>query len=86
MTRRFFEKRTQLPKPPPIKTDKEKEELRKRMKDKYEVLVTGDTGGGLGVWDPSTGNCLHQYKGGVTRANTATWVKQVSRYSTCVSV
>ena len=48
------------------------------MKDKHEVLVAGDTGGGLGVWDPSTGNCLHQYKGGVTRPNTATWVKQVS--------
>ena len=48
------------------------------MKDKYEVLVTGDTGGGLGVWDPSTGNSLHQYNGGVTRANTATWVKQVN--------
>jgi len=46
------------------------------MKDKYEVLMTADTGGGLGVWDPSTGNSLHQYKGGVTRANTATWVKQ----------
>ena len=51
------------------------------MKDKYEVLVSGDTGGGLGVWDPSTGNSLHQYKGGVTRANTATWVKQVNRLS-----
>ena len=49
------------------------------MKDKYEVLMTADTGGGLGVWDPSTGNSLHQYKGGVTRANTATWVKQVNR-------
>lgn len=34
---RLAEKRTQLPKPPPIKTDKEKEDLRKRMKDKYEV-------------------------------------------------
>ena len=56
------------------------------MKDKYEVLVTGDTGGGLGVWDPSTGNCLHQYMGGVTRANTATWVKQVNTCSTRVSV
>ena len=33
------------------------------MKDKYEVLVTGDTGGGLGVWDPSTGNCLQRTKG-----------------------
>ena len=52
---------------------------RVEMKDKYEVLMTGDTGGGLGVWDPSTGNSLHQYKGGVTRANTATWVKQVTR-------
>ena len=34
---RLAEKRTPLPKPPPIKTDKEKEDLRKRMKDKYEV-------------------------------------------------
>jgi len=34
---RLAEKRTQLPKPPPIKTDKEKDDLRKRMKDKYEV-------------------------------------------------
>ena len=34
---RLAEKRTPLPKPPPIKSDKEKEELRKRMKDKYEV-------------------------------------------------
>ena len=49
------------------------------MKDKYEVLVSSDTSGALGVWDPSTGNCLHQYKGGVTRANTLTWIKQVSR-------
>ena len=48
------------------------------MKDKYEVLVTSDTSGSLGVWDPSTGNCLHQYKGGITRANTLTWIKQVS--------
>lgn len=46
------------------------------MKDKYEVLVSSDTSGALGVWDPSTGNCLHQYKGGVTRANTLTWIKQ----------
>ena len=29
------EKRTPLPKPPPIKTDKEKEELRRKMK--YEI-------------------------------------------------
>ena len=50
-----------------------------RMKDKYEVLVSSDTSGALGVWDPSTGNCLHQYKGGLTRANTLTWIKQVSR-------
>ena len=26
-----------MPKPPPIKTDKEKEELRRKLKDKYEV-------------------------------------------------
>ena len=31
------EKRTPLPKPPPIKTDKEKDELRKKMREKYEV-------------------------------------------------
>ncbi len=34
---RLAEKRTPLPKPPPIKSDKEKEELRKKMRDKYEV-------------------------------------------------
>ena len=34
---RLAEKRTPLPKPPPIKTDKEKEELRKKMREKYEV-------------------------------------------------
>merc|ERR1719507_58843 len=33
---RLAEKRTPLPKPPPIKTDGEKEALRNRMKDKYE--------------------------------------------------
>merc|ERR1712215_513421 len=33
---RLAEKRTPLPKPPPIKTENEKEELRKKMKDKYE--------------------------------------------------
>merc|ERR1712020_886370 len=33
---RLAEKRTPLPKPPPIKTEKEKEDLRKKMKDKYE--------------------------------------------------
>merc|ERR1712037_21200 len=33
---RLAEKRTPLPKPPPIKTEKEKEELRARMKEKYE--------------------------------------------------
>ena len=33
---RLAEKRTPLPKPPPIKTEKEKEELRTRMKEKYE--------------------------------------------------
>lgn len=37
MEERLAEKRTPLPKPPPIKTDKEKEELRKKLKDKYEV-------------------------------------------------
>merc|ERR1712083_708727 len=34
---RLAEKRTPLPKPPPIKTEKEKEELRARMKEKYET-------------------------------------------------
>ena len=34
---RLAEKRTPLPKPPPIKSEKEKEDLRKKMKDKYEV-------------------------------------------------
>ena len=34
---RLAEKRTPLPKPPPIKTDKEKDELRKKMREKYEV-------------------------------------------------
>ena len=34
---RLAEKRTPLPKPPPIKTEKEKEDLRKKMKDRYEV-------------------------------------------------
>merc|ERR1739848_857041 len=34
---RLAEKRTPLPKPPPIKTDKEKDDLRRKMKDKYEV-------------------------------------------------
>merc|ERR1712241_1061507 len=33
---RLAEKRTPLPKPPPIKTEKEKDDLRKKMKDKYE--------------------------------------------------
>ena len=33
---RLAEKRTPLPKPPPIKTEKEKEELRRKMKEKYE--------------------------------------------------
>ena len=33
---RLAEKRTPLPKPPPIKTEKEKEELRKKMKDKVK--------------------------------------------------
>ena len=31
----------------------------------------------VSVWDPSTGNSLHQYKGGVTAKNTLTWVEQV---------
>ena len=35
---RLAEKRTPLPKPPPIKTEKEKEELRKKMKDKVIIL------------------------------------------------
>lgn len=30
------EKRTPLPKPPPIKTEKEKDDLRRKMKDRYE--------------------------------------------------
>ncbi|XP_059092748.1 uncharacterized protein LOC131888005 isoform X2 [Tigriopus californicus] len=33
---RLAEKRTPLPKPPPIISDKEKEELRRKMKEKYE--------------------------------------------------
>ena len=33
---RLAEKRTPLPKPPPIKSDKEKQDLRRKMKDKYE--------------------------------------------------
>lgn len=33
---RLAEKRTPLPKPPPIKTEKEKDDLRKKMKEKYE--------------------------------------------------
>merc|ERR1719312_2392241 len=33
---RLAEKRTPLPKPPPIKTDKEKDDLRRKMKDRYE--------------------------------------------------
>ena len=33
---RLAEKRTPLPKPPPIKTEKEKEDLRRKMKEKYE--------------------------------------------------
>ena len=34
---RLAEKRTPLPKPPPIKSDKEKEDLRRKMRNKYEV-------------------------------------------------
>ncbi len=34
---RLAEKRTPLPKPPPVKSDREKESLRRKMKDKYEV-------------------------------------------------
>ena len=30
-------KKNSITKPPPIKTDKEKEDLRKKMKDKYET-------------------------------------------------
>ena len=37
---RLAEKRTPLPKPPPIKTDKEKEDLRRKMKDKVSHNVT----------------------------------------------
>merc|ERR1712227_410613 len=33
---RLAEKRTPLPKPPPIKTEKEKADLRRKMKEKYE--------------------------------------------------
>jgi len=33
---RLAEKRTPLPKPPPIKTEKEKMDLRRKLKDKYE--------------------------------------------------
>ena len=33
---RLAEKRTPLPKPPPIKTEKEKIDLRRKLKDKYE--------------------------------------------------
>jgi len=33
---RLAEKRTPLPKPPPIKTEKEKDDLRRKMKDRYE--------------------------------------------------
>ena len=47
------------------------------MKDKFEVLLSSDTSGGVNVWDPSTGNSLHQYKGGQTSKNTVGWVKQV---------
>ena len=36
---RLAEKRTPLPKPPPIKTEKEKEELRKKMKDKVNRIM-----------------------------------------------
>ena len=34
---RLAEKRTPLPKPPPIKSDREKEDLRRKMRDKYEA-------------------------------------------------
>ena len=47
------------------------------MKDKFEVLLSSDTSGGVNVWDPRTGNSLHQYKGGQTSKNTVGWVKQV---------
>jgi len=34
---RLAEKRTPLPKPPAMKSDKEKDDLRKKMREKYEV-------------------------------------------------
>merc|ERR1719312_463095 len=37
---RLAEKRTPLPKPPPIQTEAEKETLRNKMKDKYERSLT----------------------------------------------
>ena len=46
------------------------------MKEKYEVLMTCEEGGNITVWDPVTGNSLHQYKGGVSASNTVTWVEQ----------
>ena len=36
---RLAEKRTPLPKPPPIKTDVEKEALRNKMKDKVSTFM-----------------------------------------------
>ena len=36
---RLAEKRTPLPKPPPIKTDVEKEALRNKMKDKVSTYA-----------------------------------------------
>ena len=34
---RLAEKRTPLPKPPPLKSEKEKQELRRKMCNKYEI-------------------------------------------------
>jgi len=37
------------------------------MEGKYEVLLSGDTSGQVcntAAWDPNTGSCLHQWKGG----------------------
>jgi len=39
------------------------------MDEKYEVLLTGDSSGqtcNTSAWDPTTGSCLHQWKGGAS--------------------
>ena len=49
------------------------------MKDRHEVLLTGDESGAvsnLAVWDAGTGTCLHQYKGGTTSPATVTLAAQ----------